>query len=125
VDFDQLSPRTQPEIPIIETVGGRRSVDHPPRIDTLTANGSAGYASPPSVEGHEWNANGDVYRQKLEALKNEVGEGWLSVLGEERWDHSRRMNGSNDFSSRNNIRPSVATTRSNNQAIVTGGRSLG
>ncbi|KAI5801203.1 hypothetical protein EDC01DRAFT_512349 [Geopyxis carbonaria] len=31
----------------------------------------------------DWSTRGDEYRRKVEALKNEVGSGWLSVLSEE------------------------------------------
>jgi hypothetical protein len=35
------------------------------------------------------NLNGEAYRQKVEALKNEVGSSWLSVLREEGWNEHR------------------------------------
>lgn len=36
------------------------------------------------------NLNGDAYRQRVEALKNEVGSNWLSVLREEGWNELRK-----------------------------------
>jgi hypothetical protein len=39
---------------------------------------------PPSLPNDvDWSIRGDEYRRKVEALKNEVGSGWLSVLSEE------------------------------------------
>lgn len=40
---------------------------------------------PPSLpnDNVDWSIRGDEYRRKVEALKNEVGSGWLSVLSEE------------------------------------------
>lgn len=37
----------------------------------------------------DWELRGDEYRKKIEALKNEVGSAWLTVLSEEGWDGSR------------------------------------
>lgn len=35
---------------------------------------------------NDWNASGDYYRRKIEALRNTVGEGYLSALSEESWE---------------------------------------
>ena len=35
--------------------------------------------------------NGDLYRQKMEALKHEVGSNWLSLVGEQNWHDQRWM----------------------------------
>lgn len=45
----------------------------------------------------DWELKGDEYRKRIEALKNEVGSGWLTVLSEEGWDgprgyHHRQFN---------------------------------
>ncbi|CCU80369.1 Lucine Rich Repeat family protein [Blumeria hordei DH14] len=34
----------------------------------------------------DWKTSGDVYRKKLEVIRNEVGNGWLTVLSEDHWD---------------------------------------
>lgn len=39
----------------------------------------------PASEFKNANLNGDAYRQKVEALKNEVGNTWLNVLSEDGW----------------------------------------
>ncbi|KAK5990044.1 putative leucine-rich repeat-containing protein [Cladobotryum mycophilum] len=38
------------------------------------------------TEPQDWDSNGEIYRRKIEALRNKVGNGYLSVLGEESWD---------------------------------------
>lgn len=51
------------------------------------ASSGAESSPPPSLpnehEHVDWSVRGDEYRRKVEALKNEVGSGWLSVLSEE------------------------------------------
>ncbi|KAI9166705.1 leucine-rich repeat-containing protein [Paramyrothecium foliicola] len=37
-------------------------------------------------DSQAWDANGDLYRQKIETLRDRVGNGYLSVLSEETWD---------------------------------------
>ncbi|EHK41224.1 hypothetical protein TRIATDRAFT_147835 [Trichoderma atroviride IMI 206040] len=58
------------------------------------------YASPFSIENahadfsfsagnippQDWDSNGEIYRRKIEALRDKVGDGYLSVLSEESWD---------------------------------------
>ncbi len=45
---------------------------------------------PPSSELKNANVKGDAYRQKVEALKNEVGNTWLNVLNDDGWhDHGK------------------------------------
>jgi hypothetical protein len=42
--------------------------------------------SPSWEESQAWDAGGELYRQKIEALRDKVGNGYLSVLSEESWD---------------------------------------
>lgn len=37
----------------------------------------------------DWELRGDEFRKRVEALKSEVGSGWLTVLSEEGWDRPR------------------------------------
>ncbi|KAI9675113.1 MAG: hypothetical protein M1817_001521 [Caeruleum heppii] len=80
----------------------------------------------------DWNVSSDIYRKKIEALREEVGNGWLSVLSEEGWDHQRRVSatatkehGGGDFSPASTIRPSPTTPRAVSQGVVGGARTLG
>ena len=43
--------------------------------------------TPESVtDFHDWGAGGEIYRRKIEALRHQVGSGYLSALSEESWD---------------------------------------
>ncbi|KAI9838540.1 MAG: hypothetical protein M1819_004849 [Sarea resinae] len=82
-------------------------------------------------ETPDWNLSGEIYKQKIEALRTEVGSGWLSVLSEESWDspppNARPTNYANrDFSPASVVRPSPTTAHSaGSQPIVSGSRTLG
>ncbi|KAK2761435.1 hypothetical protein FQN53_007741 [Emmonsiellopsis sp. PD_33] len=78
----------------------------------------------PAIQGLDWNANGDTYRQRLEALKQEVGSNWLTVLGDETWDSSQKDIGMHPGASDYTLRPALIP-RTSSQVIVTGGRTLG
>ena len=73
------------------------------------------------------NLNGETYRRKVEALKDEFGSRWLSVLSEEGWNGQ----GPDKPSSENNIshmsagRPDISNLRMASQGIVSGNRTLG
>lgn len=72
-----------------------------PRIDTsiipkLPPVGSTQDLGTPTswgVESPKWDVGGEVYRRKIGALRNNIGDGYLSVLSEEHWD----TNGSPHF----------------------------
>lgn len=78
----------------------------------------------PAIERHDWDVGGDIYRQRLEALKQEVGANWLTVLGDDTWDKNSRGMEVPEFDPRGAIR-TATLPRSNSQVIATGGRSLG
>ena len=69
-----------------------------PRIDTNVMPQLpplyASHGSPPSNtvwnENPEWDVSGELYRRKIEALRDKVGNNYLSVLREEGWDPSSR-----------------------------------
>ncbi len=67
---------------------------------------------------------GDIYKQKIEALRNDLGTDWLSALGEETWV-DRQRGGDYPQQSADATRPALATTRSPSQGILSGGRTLG
>lgn len=79
----------------------------------------------PDIKGLDWSLGGDVYRQRLEALKNEVGTGWLTVLGDDVFDsttHSKDIGVAQVGPT--SIRPSPVT-RTSSQVMAAGGRTLG
>ncbi|CAM1505389.1 Fc.00g110260.m01.CDS01 [Cosmosporella sp. VM-42] len=78
--------------PVLSGLHGGRFVSSPevPRIDTsVMPNLSSVYASNDInggwKESQDWDTSGDIYRQKIEALRDKVGDGYLSVLSEESW----------------------------------------
>ena len=110
-DFEPLTQATS-----IETIAVQR-----PQLD------KADHVLP-NIKGIDWNVGGDVYRQRLEALKNEVGSGWLTVLGDEVWDNQHKDIGVHhvgaNFSPATTMRPPLVT-RTSSQILVSGGRTLG
>ncbi|KAI1426076.1 hypothetical protein F5Y12DRAFT_306882 [Xylaria sp. FL1777] len=59
----------------------------------------------------DWNAGGEMYRQKIEALRDKVGNGYLSVLDEENWDASRPAFMTTEFGPASPIHPGPGTPR--------------
>ncbi|KAI9769172.1 MAG: hypothetical protein M1835_006755 [Candelina submexicana] len=78
-------------------------------------------------EIQDWNVSGEAYRKRIEALRNEVGSGWLSVLSEEGWDNQKNhaFTNSGEFSPTGTVRPSPTTPRANSSSIISGSRTLG
>ncbi|OTB08606.1 hypothetical protein M426DRAFT_7344 [Hypoxylon sp. CI-4A] len=122
-------PETQPvplEVSPQTESSGDMSPPEVPRISTETI-----FQPPISIvsedsldmwkEAHDWNINGEIYRQKIEALRDKVGNGYLSVLNEESWEPSRPAFVAGDFSPTSTIRPSPGTRTASAQAIPTGG----
>lgn len=42
-----------------------------------------------NIQPQDWDSNGEIYRRKIEALRDKVGDGYLSVLSEESWDANK------------------------------------
>ncbi|OLN94014.1 putative leucine-rich repeat-containing protein [Colletotrichum chlorophyti] len=107
---------SQPEVPRIDT-----SVmpELPPTYTT--------HDTPP--ESSEWDVSGEMYRRKIEALRDKVGNGYLSVLSEEGWDPSRPPTYTvPDFSPVSTVRPSPTTPRTtttHHTPAIHSGRTLG
>lgn len=136
----------------LDAFGGYRD-ETPPRIqqspalssqeptDTLYSRSSSTYGLPSSIRDpvklsnqprsfsydvRSPNINGEVYRQKVEALKNEVGDNWLSVLSEEGWtEHRNPKSLDADFGHANAQRPQISSLQSKGHGIVTGNRTIG
>jgi hypothetical protein len=107
----RLEPRrlsNQPEVPRLNTVLDTSTIPQLPPIEGLK------FSSP---EIQDWSMSGEMYRKKIEALRNEVGNGWLSVLSEEGWEPQK--------SPANTIRPNVTSPMANSQQAIHSGRTLG
>jgi hypothetical protein len=70
-----------------------------------------------ATDTQEWRMSGETYRKKIEALRSEVGNGWLSVLSEESWEPQKPPPSA--------VRPSTTSIRANNQQAIHSGRTLG
>ncbi|ORY05279.1 hypothetical protein BCR34DRAFT_47031 [Clohesyomyces aquaticus] len=71
----------------------------------------------------DFDVSSDLYKKKIEALRQDLGNTWLSALGDETWDSkSVRSFPEREYSSPT-IRPTMPRTPS--QGIVSGGRTLG
>jgi hypothetical protein len=102
-----------------------------PRIDTNAFGSIPSIYSPDDdasnwKEPQDWDAGGEIYRQKIEALRNTVGNSYLSVLSEESWGPNRPA----DFSTSNG--PPSAVMRTSHSPIhapqaqaIHSGRTLG
>ncbi|CZS90139.1 related to Leucine Rich Repeat domain protein [Rhynchosporium agropyri] len=123
VPSEPRQTQSQVEVPRIDT----SVVPRLPPIETVT------YETPlvkpqTTTSPEDWKVSGEMYRKKLEALRNEVGNGWLSVLSEEGWDsqpNPPQTFGAPDYSPGNTIRPSSTTPRANSQQTIHSGRTLG
>ncbi|KAF1995810.1 leucine rich repeat protein [Amniculicola lignicola CBS 123094] len=91
-----------------------------PPIDT-------GLDSPPLpqqiVSGAEFDVSSELYKKKIEALRQDFGNTWLSALGDDNWDAASVTSFPERGYSSPALRPSIPRTPS--QGIVSGGRTLG
>lgn len=102
-----------------------------PRIDTNAFGSIPSIYSPDDdasnwKEPQDWDAGGEIYRQKIEALRNTVGNSYLSVLSEESWGPNRPA----DFSTPNGppsavMRTSHSPIHASQAQAIHSGRTLG
>lgn len=107
----------------------------PPRLETSISSPDVHTASRPTDKPtavandlQNLNLSGEAYRKKIEALKSEVGNGWLSVLSEDGWDGQRMPHAAvpgGNFNHISAIRPNISNLRATSQGIVSGSRTLG
>ena len=107
-----------------------------PRIDTSVAP-----QLPPLYQSHDsphsnhawkdnpdWDVGGELYRRKIEALRDKVGNGYLSVLSEEGWDPSSRppdYRHDAEFGAGSPIHTNPTTPRAASVQAIHSGRTLG
>lgn len=93
-----------------------------PHIDTAITSAPLGAELDfSSMVPGENGVNGDLYKKKIEALRNDFGNSWLSALSDEAYQANPA------FQDRVNpsVRPTVTSSRTPSQSIVSGGRTLG
>jgi hypothetical protein len=89
-----------------------------PPIDTTTTSKS------PDTQVEDLDVSNDLYKKKIEALRQDFGNTWLSALGDEGWDATSVTSFPSERGySSPTIRPTLPRTPS--QGIVSGGRTLG
>jgi Leucine-rich repeat (LRR) protein len=73
------------------------------------------------------NVDGDLYKQRIEALRNDFGSAWLSALSDETWDSRQKQDAAFDsaFPRTNPLSSPTGPVRSASQSIVSGARTLG
>lgn len=115
--------------------------EHQLRLDSGTPSGSSSIQSPvkhvhsPSPHAAElqltptrdWALGEELCRQQLEALRQEVGHSWITVLGDHPWDNSQNSFGVHHLAGTGLDHAALATAplvRANSHAILTGGNAL-
>ncbi|KAI9847872.1 MAG: hypothetical protein M1838_000706 [Thelocarpon superellum] len=129
------SPRTtDPAVAIPPRRSSQTHAVAPPPLDTamapppMPASVSASAVPLVAKEPPDWNVSSEIYKKKIEALRNDVGNNWLAVLNEDGWDRAppaTQASPGGDFSPTSTIRPSPTTPRAGSQPIVSGARTLG
>jgi Leucine-rich repeat (LRR) protein len=68
----------------------------------------------------------EAYKQRIEVLRNDFGNGWLSALSDDNWDtHQRAPGFEAAFGTGSPLSTPLGPVRSASQGIVSGGRTLG
>jgi hypothetical protein len=125
---EQAPPAERSEVPLVSPIqSGPTSPEQPPRKSVhVERRMDAPPAQPPEIPDRsrslDYVNHGDDYRQKVEALRQEFGSNWITVLSDQGWEASRDLprHENKSFS-----QPMPAIHRANSQAIVSGGRTLG
>jgi len=75
------------------------------------------YDSGDSKDGQGWDAGGELYRQKIEALRNQVGNGYLTAMDDPSWQATKSPTPSPE--------PSRAQHHTASPQVIQSGRTLG
>ncbi|KAJ5086037.1 hypothetical protein N7532_010808 [Penicillium argentinense] len=117
--------------------------DHQCKLDSAIQSGSSSMiqtplksgnsASPPPVQpavahpapGKDWVLDEELCRQQLEVLRQEVGQNWITVLGDHPWDNPpNNLPGHLASSSLDHSPlPTASLARANSHAIMSGGHA--
>jgi hypothetical protein len=114
------SPRTAPKASVLSEEQQRyvRATSSPPRLpplDTGASSMSIEEFIPSAEEDENIGVNSEAYRQKIETLKSDLGNGWLTALSEDMKNGTER-----EYSAR----PSMGGQRTDSREVTVGGRRL-
>lgn len=100
-----------------------------PLTTTFIPPHTASLAETPPKSPPAFDVSSDIYKKKIEALRQDFGPNWLSALGEDAWDGRQRQEGypSVEYNAPVTIRPTGSNVRTASQGIVSvsSGRTLG
>ncbi|CAD0057089.1 unnamed protein product [Aureobasidium pullulans] len=114
------SPRTATKATVsLEEQRMTRATPSPPRLPPLDTGSSSMMMdglTTSTEEDEEIGVNSEVYRQKIETLKSDLGNGWLTALSEDMKSSTER-----EYTAR----PSIGGQRTDSREVTVGGRRLG
>ncbi|KAJ5763567.1 hypothetical protein N7533_002248 [Penicillium manginii] len=109
------------------TQSGSSSIQSPVKPGQLASSSHAQPAFVQPAAGKDWALDEVLCRQQLEALRQEVGQNWITVLGDHPWDNSQ--NNLPGHLTPNGLDhspiPPASIARSTSHAILSGGHILG
>lgn len=117
--------QTPPQSPVRPVAAAPQTPSLTP-TQTPTGNGATGNGL--WKEPEDWDVGGELYKRKIEALREQVGEGYLSVLTEETWDavrHSPQYHDNPFGNATAPIHTGPLATRTATVQAVHSGRTLG
>ncbi|KAM7189269.1 hypothetical protein V8F33_010153 [Rhypophila sp. PSN 637] len=100
-----------------------------PQLPPVYQAAEGDQAAPLWNTGPDWEAGGELYRRKVEALRDNVGSGYLSVLNEEGWDPAScppdYHQTASEFGGTSPLHTNPTTPRAASVQAVHSGRTLG
>lgn len=116
--------QTPPQSPVMSVAAPQTPTLLP--IRTPTSNSSA--VTTIWKDPQDWEVGAELYKRKIEALRDQVGESYLSVLSEETWDsvcHPAQYHDNPFSNATTSIRTSPVATRTATVQAIHSGRTLG
>jgi len=134
----RVSPTPQPQLlsPVVLSDSRKGNVPSPsadvPRADPTavvvdaTSNGGTFPDSPKNWKTpQDWDADAENYRLQIEALRDKIGNGYLSALSEENWDAKGAPFGSSAMPTTSSIGSAHSPDPAQAVQSIHGGRTLG
>ncbi|KAL9006454.1 MAG: hypothetical protein Q9188_000762 [Gyalolechia gomerana] len=112
----EVSPPNRPGFPVEPSDDDGFGLSRIPRLWSTPRNMHEALSS---GDSQRTNVKAQVYRQKIEALKQEAGSNWLSALTEEGWISDRKEDGRNaGILPMRRVRPEVLLLQTSNQGVA-------